>query len=159
MRPPNHPPLIGYSDQGVIMQSANEEFRHVQGWGADADPRDRPAHPRERTPPRLDGVHWQQPEQQLTRIEVFVSPERPGITPVFGTSVPPSGLSGALRRRAYQRSENDLRHWFMLMFADRVDVVEGVLDDVRKSRSGKLLAGAIVVGALAYLASRRRRYR
>jgi hypothetical protein len=78
---------------------------------------------------------------------------------VFGTSVPPSGLSGALRRRAYQRSENDLRHWFMLMFADRVDVVEGVLDDVRKSRSGKLLAGAIVVGALAYLASRRRRYR
>ena len=124
----------------------------IEGWGADLDPRDRPAHPKERTPPRLDNVPWDEPEQQARSVEVFVSTERPGITPVFGTSVPPAGLSGALRRRAFRRSENDIRHWLMLLLADRVNVVEGLVEDARKApRSKQLLAGAVVVGALAYL--------
>lgn len=132
----------------------------VQGWGADLDPQDRPAYPKERTPPRLDGVHWDQPDQQVPTVEIFVSPERPGLTPVFGTSAPPRGLSGVIRRWAYARSENDVRHWLMLMFADRVDVVEGLMADARKSpRQQQLWAGALVVGALAYLVLRRARRR
>ena len=36
---------------------------NIQGWGADLDPAVRPAVPMERTPPRLDNVHWDAPSQ------------------------------------------------------------------------------------------------
>ena len=65
---------------------------HINGWGADLDHKNRPAYPKERTPPRLEGIHWDQPEQQAQNVEILHSNERPGITPVFGTSVPPSFL-------------------------------------------------------------------
>ena len=102
----------------------------IKGWGADLDRRDRPAVPMERTPPRLDGVHWSEPSQQVARVEILQSIERPGMPPVFGSSVPPSGLSGRLRLIAFRRSENDLRHWLMLLFADRVNALEGLLQDL-----------------------------
>ena len=117
----------------------------IPGWGADLDPANRPAYPKERMPPRLDNVHWSQPEQQQSDVRVFHSTERGGITPVFGTSVPPSGLSGVLRKRAFKRSENDLRHWLMLLLADRVNVVEGLFSDLRKAPRGKQVASVAVV--------------
>jgi len=107
--------------------------RQVLGWGADLDKADRPAVPMERTPPRLDGLHWQDPpEAQNSDIEILVSAERPSLTPVYGTSVPPSGLSGWIRRRAFHHSENNLRHWLMLMMADRINVVEGLFSSPRR---------------------------
>jgi hypothetical protein len=141
------------------MESASERNHdHIEGWGADLDPADRPAVPKERTPPRLENVHWDVPEQQALRVEILHSTERPGITPVFGTACPPSGLSGALRRRAFRHSENDVRHWLMLLAADRVNVVEGLLTDARESpRSRRVATGALVVGVLAYVALRQTR--
>lgn len=103
---------------------------HIKGWGADLDRRNRPGYPKERTPPRLDGLHWTDPGQQPRAVEVFHSTERPGITPVFGTSVPPTGVSGRLRQLAYRLSENDIRHWLLLLFADRVNVAEGIGQDL-----------------------------
>lgn len=147
----------------------------IQGWGADLDPAVRPAVPKERTPPRLPNVPWDAPAQQAHTVEVLHSTERPGMTPVFGTSVPPSGVSGVIRRGAFRYSENDLRHWLMLLFADRVNVVEGVLDDLahghvpnifaemggpaewKYNRAGfvrKALIASAVVGALVYLTRR-----
>ena len=104
--------------------------------------------------------------------------ERPGLTPVFGTSAPPSGVSGLIRKGAYRFSENDLRRWLMLLFADRVNVVEGIIDDLahghvpnlftemggpaewRYNRKGfirkAVIAGA-VLGVVLYLNERRRR--
>jgi len=41
--------------------------------------------------------------------------------PVFGTAVPPRGLSGAIRMLAYRYPDHYPRHWFLLMFGDRVD--------------------------------------
>jgi hypothetical protein len=116
------------------------EMSHIPGWGADLDRKNRPAVPMERTPPRLPGVRLDQPEQQHQHIEVFVSPERPGITPLFGTSTPPSGISGAIRRFAYKLTENDIRHWLLLMFADRVNVVEGVAQDLSHGKLPNVLA-------------------
>jgi hypothetical protein len=49
---------------------------------------------------------------------------------VVGTSTPPSGLSGAIRRVAFRRSESDWWHWLMLMGADRINVLEGVIQDL-----------------------------
>lgn len=152
--------------------------RDVPGWGADLDPAHRPAVPKERTPPRLAHVHWDRPAAQAhPGIAVFHSTERPGLTPVYGTTVPPRGLSGLLRRWAFRFSENDLRHWLVLLAADRVDVGEGLLDDLahgrlpnlyremggpaewRHNRAG-LVKKALVVSAAAglavYLLRRRR---
>jgi hypothetical protein len=117
----------------------------IPGWGADLDPATRPAYPKDRMPPRLENPPSHPPEQQASEVLVLHSTERPGITPVFGTSVPPSGLSGVIRKRAFRRSENDLRHWLMLMLADRVNVVEGLVQDVGKSRRGRPLAAVAVV--------------
>ena len=151
---------------------------NIQGWGADLDPAVRPAVPMERTPPRLANVHWEAPAQQPHTVKVFHSTERPGLTPVFGTTVPPSGVSGLIRAGAFRYSENDLRHWLMLLFADRVNVVEGVIEDLahghvpnlfremggpaewKYNRAGfyrkAAIAGA-VVGLLLYVNGRRRR--
>lgn len=128
--------------------ATSTDHSHIPGWGADLDRGNRPAVPMERTPPRLEGVHWDEPEQQLQTVELLQSIDRPGIPPVFGTSVPPSGASGWIRRRAFQRSENDIRHWMMLLMADRVNVVEGALKDARRSP-----ATPIVIGALGVLAA------
>lgn len=50
------------------------------------------------------------------------------LTPVFGTSVPLTGLSGAIRRVAYGRySEGRAAHWLLLLAADRVNAGEAHL--------------------------------
>jgi hypothetical protein len=112
---------------------------HIPGWGSDLDRANRPAVPMERMPARLDGPR-NPPEQQHSAVEVLVSPERPGITPLYGTSAPPRGLSGVMRRAAFKMTENDIRHWMMLMLADRVDMVEGIGEDLRKGRVPNVLA-------------------
>src|SRR5436309_1230257 len=114
----------------VERQNRHRDTSHIHGWGADVDPENRPAVPKERTPPRLEGVHWHEPEQQVARVKIHRSTERPGITPVFGTSTPPSGVSGVMRDVAFKYSENDIRHWLILLGADRVNVLEGLLDDL-----------------------------
>lgn len=78
------------------------------------------------------------------------STERPGLTPVFGTAVPPSGPSGKIRRAAFRHGEGRMRHWMLLLMAHRVNVVEGIVHDVSKSRRTHSLA---VVGAAAVLAA------
>lgn len=102
----------------------------IPGWGSDLDRARRPAVPMERMPARLDS-QLAPLVQQHGHTEVLVSPERPGITPLYGTSVPPRGLSGILRRNAYRHTESDLRHWLILLLADRVDAIEGVAKDLR----------------------------
>ncbi|MCZ2497976.1 hypothetical protein GN316_14515 [Xylophilus sp. Kf1] len=124
-----------------------QRFAHIPGWGADLDPADRPAYPKERTPARLPGLHWQEPVQQERSVEVLCSTERDSrITPVFGSTVPPSGLSGVMRRLAFRYSENDLRHWMILLAADRANVVEGVADDLLHGHIPNVL-GEMGIGA------------
>ena len=105
----------------------SEELRaRIPGWGADLDPRDRPAVPRERFEPT--GAHWAFPERQEEKWPRERSVEHRFLTPVFGTSTPPKGLSGVMRRYAYGRfSEGRAAHWLVLIAADRVDAVESHL--------------------------------
>jgi hypothetical protein len=126
----------------------NPPGERIPGWGADLDRANRPAVPMERRPPRLEGVHWNEPPRQEARVEILKSTEHFQMPPVFGTSVPPRGLSGWIRRRAFRHSENDLRHWLMLLFADRVDVVEGMVSDARRSprvRSAAAVTGVVLL--------------
>ncbi|WP_413626342.1 hypothetical protein [Luteibacter sp. Lutesp34] len=128
----------------------NRPQDRIPGWGADLDRSNRPAVPMERMPPRLVGVHWDDPAPQRCDVEILQSTEHFRRPPVFGTSVPPRGVSGWIRRRAFRHSENDLRHWLMLLFADRVDVVESLASDARRSprvRSAAMIAGATLAAA------------
>lgn len=133
------------------------DHSHIPDWGVDLDPAVRPAVPMEHTPPRLEGVHRGVPAKQRRTVEVLHSIERPGITPVFGSSVPPSGLSGWIRRGAFRLSESDLRHWMLLLLADRVNVVEGLVDDARRSPRARAAAFGMAGAALAVWTLRRRR--
>ena len=120
--------------------TTREQYKKIKGWGADLDHANRPAYPKERIPARNTGVHWDRLDQQNQNVRIFHSTERPRITPVFGTSVPPKGLSGKLRGVAYKLSENDIRHWLILLFADRINVVEGVIEDLRKGKIPNVFA-------------------
>ena len=80
---------------------------------------------------------------ELTRketVEVLHSNERPDLTSVFGTSTPPSGPSGSLRRLAFRYSESSYGHWLPLVLADRVSVVEGVVGDLKHGHVPNILA-------------------
>jgi hypothetical protein len=112
----------------------------IPGWGSDLDRAKRPAVPMERRPARLPHWHDHGLSPQPLREEVLHSAERPGVTPLFGSPNPPRGASGWLRRFAFGYSENDLRHWLTLLFADRVDVVEGLVEDVAHGHVPRLYA-------------------
>lgn len=130
--------LAEHTDPAAHQQHG--DMSHIPGWGADLDPARRPAVPMERTPPRLAHVHWEVPEQQALDVHVLHSIERPGLTPVFGTTVPPSGLSGRLRELAFRYSENDLRHWMILLLADRINVGEGLVSDLAQGHIPNVFA-------------------
>ena len=115
-------------------------FAHIKGWGADFEHANRPAYPMERMPARLEGNHSQPPAQQAQTVEILQSIERPSITPIFGTPLPPSGMSGMLRRAALKYSKSDLRHWLMLLFADRVNMVEGLGSDLMRGHVPNLFS-------------------
>jgi hypothetical protein len=114
------------------MEHTAKDPSQIKGWGVDANPRNDPTYP---TKNRNDGEHagysWERPPQQPITTEILHSIERPNITAVFGTSTPPSGLSGVIRRFAFRYSESSYGHWLPLMLADRVSVVEGVLGDLK----------------------------
>ncbi len=97
----------------------------------DADRKNDPTYPmKKRTDAEQTGYSWDRPAQQPVTEEVLRSIERPNISAVHGTSAPPSGLSGAIRRAAFKQSESSYGRWLPLILADRVNVVEGVLDDL-----------------------------
>lgn len=78
--------------------------------------------------PRLDsGAHWRTPQRQRRRATQLRRKGLARLTPVFGTAVPPRGISGLMRRIAYLTPEHRARHWLLLRAADRVDVLEGRL--------------------------------
>src|SRR5690554_4057213 len=113
------------------MEKTEKDYAHIKGWGIDADPKNDPTYPmKERTNEEHKGYTWDRPKQQPSTIEVLHSNERPNITAVFGTAMPPKGLSGKIRRYAFKHGEGSYAHWLPLILADRINVVEGIVDDL-----------------------------
>ncbi len=107
----------------------------IPGWGVDADPENDPTYPiRDRSGDQGLSMDWDRPAQQETAVEVLRSIEHNRLPAVFGTSTPPSGLSGAIRRVAFRYSESHWAHWLMLMGADRINVLEGILQDLGQGK-------------------------
>lgn len=124
----------------------NNDYSHIPGWGIDADPKNDPTYPyrhrmeRKSGAPEKSDSSWERPTQQPVDIEVLKSIERPTVSAVFGTSVPPTGLSGQIRRLAFKSSESEYGHWLPLLLADRVNMVEGILDDLKQGHVPNIFA-------------------
>ena len=103
----------------------------VNGWGVDADPRNDPTYPmRDRSADTETHMAWKRPPLQRPEVELLQSMEHNRRPAVFGTSSPPSGISGMVRRAAFGFSESDWRHWLMLLGADRINMIEGLAQDL-----------------------------
>ncbi|HEX8414017.1 MAG TPA: hypothetical protein VF637_09055 [Sphingomicrobium sp.] len=103
----------------------------ISGWGVDRDPGNNPTYPmRHIEDQQTRGLTWDRPATQKPDVEILQSIEHNRQPAVVGTSTPPSGVSGMIRRYAFRRSESDWWHWLLLMGADRINVVEGVVEDL-----------------------------
>ena len=117
------------------MQNQPIDPSTIHGWGIDADPENDPTYPmRDISGNDSAGMSWRRPPQQAETVEILQSIERNNLSAVFGTSTPPRGVSGMLRRQAFRYSESEWAHWLMLMAADRVNVVEGLIQDMCQGR-------------------------
>ena len=115
------------------MKNYSIDYKQIPGWGVDSDPENEPTYPMKNyTGDDHNRINYERSQPQPQDVEILMSNERPAMTTVFGTSAPPSGLSGVIRRWAFTHSEDRYRHWIPLILADRVNVVEGIIEDISK---------------------------
>lgn len=132
-------------------------------WGYDEAPERRPGVPMAAEPRPVEGVAWDSPPRQQSEVAHLHRKGVERLTPVYGATLPPKGLSGVMRRAAYEIPEHSPIHWMMLLAADRVDVLEdrllhgggpGTMDAIgRQVRNNPL--PALVLALAAGLAVRR----
>jgi hypothetical protein len=116
--------MVYTSTKPPLAESSEQLRARIPGWGADLDPADRPAVPRERLD-LVTGAHWDFPDRQPELVPRERSIEHAFLTPVFGTAQPLRGLSGVVRAHAYERySEARAAHWLLLVLGDRIDAIE-----------------------------------
>lgn len=123
------------------MENKHNDYTHIKGWGVDADPENEPTYPMKHyTGDDHNRINWVRPTLQRATVEVLHSNERPSLSAVFGDTLPPQGVSGAIRRYAFKFSENSYLHWLPLILADRVNVVEGIVDDLSRGHIPNIFA-------------------
>jgi hypothetical protein len=125
--------IDAFQDRVIARRNLSDLSKKIPGWGMDADPENDPTYPMKHyNGADHERADYEKAPQQSVDMEILHSIERPGITRVFGTSTPPSGLSGAIRRYAYKFSEATATHWMTLVLADRVGTIEGKISDISK---------------------------
>ena len=92
----------------------------------------------------MGNAHWIVPDRQPDPGNILKRKGLEELTPVFGNTVPPKGLSGVMRRAAYQIPDHRTSHWLMLLLADRVDALEW--------RLGRVLPIAFPLAAIGFAA-------
>jgi len=126
--------VTGGRNLTTLQRGSVDVSTEIAGWGSDLDPAIRPGVPRDKAPELGSESLYANIPQQRAAITIHKSTEHARLTPVFGTSCPPSGLSGKMRDAAYRHSEGKFQRWLTLMLANRVDVVEGVIGDLARLR-------------------------
>lgn len=139
------------------MADVQTEHAGVPDWGVDLPITERPGVPKEMTPPHpVPGAHWTTPARQEPTVPVLKRADLPELTPVYGTSAPPRGLSGQIRRLAYAIPDHHARHWLLLRIADRTDAIEHNLGHFL-ARAAPVVALAATAGAIYAKARKPRR--
>ncbi|WP_433159422.1 hypothetical protein [Kribbella sp. CA-247076] len=151
---------MAYTPHKPSNPETSDELRaRIPGWGADLDPKHRPAVPREVYEPNPYGAVWEFPESQQEKRPRERSTEHAYLTPVFGTSCPPRGASGVIRRFAYRRySEGRAAHWLLLIAADRVDAFESTARSFVSKHPDNPLTETGIVTELSHHGLRSRRH-
>jgi hypothetical protein len=111
----------------------------IPGWGSDLDPASRPGVPRDGAPGIGPENLYIDVTRQIPPHRIHKSTEHAQLTPVFGTACPPRGLSGRVRDAGYRLSEGRPSRWMTLLLADRIDVVEGLLQDFARFRPPRVV--------------------
>lgn len=122
------------------------DFESPQDRPIDASPGKRPGVPIRAEPSPAAGAHWAQAEPRPSNDDHSDHEVVCLATRVTGTAQPLRGLSGMLRQRAYRIPDHRAKHWALLMFADRLDVVE--------DRLGSILGTPLRVAGLERLGGR-----
>lgn len=118
----------------ILAPTADELRARIPGWGADSAPEHR------RTWQQRDdigdtGAHWTFPDRQPGGEDRERSIEHGMLPPVFGTAQPLHGLSGAIRRFAYDHlSETKNTRWMLIVLGDRVESVGAHLRSLLTTR-------------------------
>jgi hypothetical protein len=112
----------------------------------DLDRSNRPGVPKERPPQPWPNSRF--PPERMHAAPAAPKHGRPNkpMPPVYGTAVPPRGLSGSIRKLAYRYPDHYVRHWQLLLLGDRVDSWE--------TRAKRYLPVVLPVAALGYVAMR-----
>ncbi|HEY8593025.1 MAG TPA: hypothetical protein VIL42_09215 [Sphingomicrobium sp.] len=118
----------------VHTSSGPVDVSRIVGWGFDADTENDPTYSyRDRSKDDHSG-EWKRPTLQQPDVELLQSVEHKQLPAVFGTSSPPKWVSGMMRRAAFRWSESHWAHWLLLMGADRVNMVEGLVEDLAQAK-------------------------
>lgn len=126
-------PVPGGRSLTTQQRGAVDLSASIPGWGSDLDPARRPGVPHDKAPHLgVESLYPASIEQQQATVKIHKSTEHGRLTPVFGTTCPPAGLSGKVRDFAYTLSEGRLSRWIALLVADRINVVEEVVVDLSK---------------------------
>ncbi len=134
------------ADKPIPPPDSSSLRERIPGWGADLDPANRPAFPHEQ-PGIPTGAHWELPEQQPEKQPRERSVEHTRLTPVFGTAQPLHGLSGRIRRFAYDTySEGQAAHWLLLIVGDRVDAITSHLRSFVSARPDEPISQSGILG-------------
>jgi hypothetical protein len=129
----------------------NQSIPHaVKPEPADREPHRRPGVPMVAA---FSPIRMPEPVQQTGEPTSGVGVEVNRLTPVFGTAIPPRGVSGLIRKSAYRIPEHHPGRWLLLMLGDRVDVLE------HRVRRNPVAAVSLVAGVFAFLGRRRNRRR
>lgn len=133
------------------MKTENQDYKNIPGWGMDIDIDNEPTYPMKNyTGDDHKRSNYERSEQQKVDVELLKSNERPQYSAVFGNTVPPSGLSGIIRRYAFKHSEDRYRHWIPLILADRVNAWEGIIEDIANGILPNVLAERGIKSELRY---------
>lgn len=110
----------------------------------DLDPSTRPGVPKERPPAPWPNSRF--PPQRMHSPPSALKHGRPNepMPPVYGTAVPPRGVSGIFRKVAYRYPDHYARHWQLLLLGDRVDAWE-----TRVRRFAPIALPVAVLGVVA----------
>ena len=126
-------PAAGKSET-VHTSAGPVDVSSIVGWGVDANPQNDPTYSyRDRSADDHRG-EWSRPSQQRSDVELLKSNEHKRLPAVFGTSSPPRWVSGSMRRLAFRYTESNWAHWLLLMGADRVNMVEGLVEDLARAK-------------------------
>ncbi|WP_194775381.1 hypothetical protein [Pararhodonellum marinum] len=122
------------------MNNETRDNSHIKGWGIDADPKNDPTYPMQNRKEGPLKYERRGQKQQPIIQEVLHSNERPNVSAVYGLGPEPSGLSGKLRRFAFEHGEGEFSHWIPLILADRINAIEGIIDDIKQGNFPNIIA-------------------